>query len=73
MTNALKEAVAVVEQLPEADQEHIGRKVLQHVEKLRELRAEIDKGARELDAGKGVALDIDDVIATARKRHGTRH
>ena len=72
MTNALKKAVAEVERLPEADQEHIGRQVMNHVQKLRALRADMDPGIRSLDAGKGQELDIEDVIAVARHKHGRR-
>jgi hypothetical protein len=38
MTKALKEALVEVEKLPAPDQENIGRQMLHHVEKLRELR-----------------------------------
>jgi hypothetical protein len=72
MTKALKEALAEVEKLPSADQEMIGRQVLQHVEKLRMLRDDIDSGIRSLDAGKGRELDVDDVISVARERHEKR-
>ena len=72
MTKALKEAVAEVERLPEADQKIIARQVLNHVEKLRMLRDDIDEGMRPLDAGKGQELDIDDVISVARRRHEGR-
>jgi hypothetical protein len=34
-------------------QERIGRSLLSHVEKLRALRAEVDKGIASLDAGQG--------------------
>jgi hypothetical protein len=34
------------------------------------LRAEIDIGIRELDAGLGEELDIDDVIREAHEEHG---
>jgi plasmid stabilization system protein ParE len=56
MTNALRKAVAEVESLPEADQEHIGRQVMNHVQKLRALRADIDAGIRSLDGGKGYVI-----------------
>jgi hypothetical protein len=72
MTKALKEAVAEVERLPEADQEIIGRKMLEHVEKLRLLRDDIDAGIRSLDAGIGRELDIDDVISVAHQQHARR-
>jgi hypothetical protein len=69
MTNTLKDAVAEVERLPEADQENIGRQVLTHVEKLRTLRADIDAGLRSLDAGKGNAVNMQDVLSRARRQH----
>jgi hypothetical protein len=53
MTNTLKEALARVEELPEADQEQIGRQVLTHVQKLQALRSDIDARIRSLDAGRG--------------------
>ena len=72
MTNALSAAVEALELLPEADQENIGRQVLQHVEKLRVLRADVDAGIRSFESGAGQQLEIDDVIAVARHRHGKR-
>ena len=67
MGKILKEAIAEVANLSEADQEEIGRGLLSHVEKLRRLRADIDKGIRSLDAGAGAPLDIEDFI---RERNG---
>ncbi len=69
MTKALKQAVAEVERLPEADQENIGRQMLHHVDKLRTLRADIDAGIRSLDDGKGVEFDVRDVLSRAHARH----
>jgi hypothetical protein len=70
MTKVLKEAIDEVANLPEADQEKIGRDLQAYVTGLRQLRAEIDKGIRSLDAGKGKALDIEDLIRDANARHG---
>jgi hypothetical protein len=42
----LEQAIAQVAALPDADQEQIGRRLLSHVEKLRRLREELDKGTR---------------------------
>jgi hypothetical protein len=53
MVKTLEQAIAEVERLPAEDQEQIGRTLLSHAEKLRALRAEIDKGIRSLDAGQG--------------------
>ena len=58
MVKALEQAIAEIATLPDADQEEIGRRLLSHVEKLRQLREEIDKGIRSLEAGEGRPLDI---------------
>jgi hypothetical protein len=57
MVRSLEEAIAELERLPAEDQEQIGRSLLSHVEKLRALRAEIDKGIASLDAGRGSLLN----------------
>jgi hypothetical protein len=49
-----------VANLPNADQEQIARRLLSHVARLRQLRVEIDKGIRSLDAG-SCRLFINDV------------
>jgi hypothetical protein len=67
MVKSLEQAIAEVAALPDADQEQIGRQLLSHVEKLRSLREELDKGIRSLDAGKGTAVDIDEFIRNKRK------
>jgi hypothetical protein len=67
MTKLLKQALEAVSTLPEPDQEQIGKELLLHVEKLRTLRADLDKGIRSLRDGKGKALDVDDLIRRARK------
>jgi hypothetical protein len=58
MVKTLEMAIAEVANLPDADQEQIGRSLLSHVEKLRRLREELDKGVRSLDAGKGTRFDL---------------
>lgn len=70
MVKTLEQAIAEVANLPAADQEQIGRKLLSHVEKLRLLRGEIDKGIRSLDTGQGSELNIDDLIRQKNKGHG---
>jgi len=62
MVRTLEQAIAQVAELPDADQEQIGRRLLSHVEKLRQLREELDKGARSLDEGKGKRFSIDEFI-----------
>jgi hypothetical protein len=70
MVRTLEIAMAEVSSLPDADQEQIGRQLLSHVEKLRHLRAEIDKGIRSLDAGEGKPLDIQDFLRRKNEQHG---
>ena len=70
MAKILREAMEEISNLPEADQEKIGRELLSHLERLRRLRAEIDKGIRSLDAGGGKALDIESFLRDANARHG---
>lgn len=67
MVKSLEEAIAELERLPAEDQEQIGRSLLSHVEKLRALRAEIDKGIASLDAGQGRESSIDDFL---RQKNG---
>jgi hypothetical protein len=70
MVRALEKAIAEVSNLPAADQEQIGQQLLSHLEKLRQLRVEIDKGIRSLDAGAGEPLDIEDFLQQENERHG---
>ena len=70
MVKSLEQAVAEVVTLPEADQERIGQRLLSHVEKLRQLRVEIDKGMRSLDGGSGQELDVEAFIRDMNARHG---
>jgi hypothetical protein len=62
MVRTLEQAIAELERLPTEDQEQIGRTLLSHVEKLRALRVEVDKGLRSLDAGQGRESSIEDFI-----------
>ncbi len=70
MVKTLEQALAEVANLPDADQEQIGRRLLSHVEKLRQLRGEIDKGIRSLDAGQGREVNIEDFMRQKNKAHG---
>jgi hypothetical protein len=44
------------------DRERIGRQLPPQFEKLRRLREELDKGARSLDAGKGMRFRVEEFI-----------
>jgi type IV secretory pathway TrbF-like protein len=68
-SKTLAQAVAKAHELPEADQEQIGRELNDYIDHLRALRSDIDQGLRSLDAGHGREVDIEDVIARARASH----
>ena len=70
MVKTLQKAIAEISNLPDADQEEIGLKLLSHVEKLRALRADIDAGIRSLDAGKGKPLDVEQFIDKINRSDG---
>ena len=70
MVRTLEQAIAQISRLPDADQEQIGRKLLTHVEKLKALRTEMDKGIQSLDEGMGRALDMEDFLRDKNSRHG---
>jgi hypothetical protein len=72
MVKTLELALAKAASLPEAAQEQLGRELLERIETLAELRSEIEIGIRELDAGLGEELDIDEVIRQARDEHGRK-
>jgi hypothetical protein len=70
MVKTLELALQKAAALPEAAQEQLGRELLDRIESLAELRAEIEIGIRELDAGLGEELDVEDIIRQARAEHG---
>jgi hypothetical protein len=70
MVKTLELAMTKAASLPEAAQEQLGRELLERIESLAELRSEVEIGIRELDAGLGEELDIEDVIRQARAEHG---
>ena len=67
MVKTFERAIAEVAALPDDDQEQIGRQLLTHVEKLRRLRAELDKSAHSLDAGKGTTFSVEEFIRQKMK------
>lgn len=46
------------------------RDLLDRIETLSRLRGEIDAGLAVLDAGQGVALDVEQLMREERERHG---
>jgi len=69
-TKTLQLAMTKASALPEAAQEKIGREVLESVELLTRLRADVEVGIRELDGGLGEELHMSDVIKEARNTYG---
>ena len=69
MGTALKLAMTKAADLPEAAQEQLGRELLERIEALTQLRAEIDVGIRELDAGLGEELDVEKLIEQLHDEH----
>jgi hypothetical protein len=72
MVKTLELAITKATALSEAAQEHLGREMLERIEMLAQLRAELDVGIAQLDAGMGKELDIEDVIKRAHERHARR-
>ena len=69
MVRTLEIAISKAAELPEAAQEQLGREMLERIDALAELRAAIEVGVRQLDAGEGKELDIEAVIGQARREH----
>jgi hypothetical protein len=72
MVKTLELALSKVAALSDAAQEQIGRELLDRVDALKRLQAEVEIGLRELDAGEGRPLDIEDVIKQARDEHARK-
>jgi hypothetical protein len=72
MTKTLELAVAKASELSEAAQDLIGREMLERIEALAALRAEIQIGIDELDAGLGRELDIEELLAELNREHASR-
>jgi hypothetical protein len=67
MVKSLELALAKAAALPEATQEQIGRELLERIDALAALRAELQVGLRELDRGEGAELDIEELINQLRE------
>jgi len=72
MVKSLELAFSKAASLPDAAQEQIGRELLDRLDALARLRAEVEVGIKQLDAGEGRPLDIDDVIKQARAEHAAK-
>jgi Arc/MetJ-type ribon-helix-helix transcriptional regulator len=72
MVKTLELAIAKVAELPEAAQEALGREILKQIDELTALRAEIEIGIRQLDAGLGRELDLEEFLQRARAEHARK-
>ena len=70
--DALAQAISKARHLPVADQERIGEDFGKYLDDLASLRGQLDQGIRSLDAGLGIELDIEQVIARARSAYGKK-
>ena len=72
MVKVLELALAKAAMLPEKAQEELGLEILERIHELQELKAEIEVGIRELDAGLGEELDMDEVLRDIHVEHAGR-
>ena len=72
MNTTLELAIAKVVELPDEAQERIGFALLDRLAAMAQLRADIEIGIKELDAGLGQPLDIEDVIRRGKERLAKR-
>ena len=70
MVKTLELALSKAAALSEEAQEHLGRELLERIDALAALRAEIEAGLRELDTREGEELDIEEFIKDARAEDG---
>jgi hypothetical protein len=72
MKTAFEVAVRKAKELPKETREQIGRDVLLRIDKLERLRADLQIGIDQLDAGEGSEIDITDIIIRAHRQHGQK-
>ena len=72
MVKALQLAMTKAAALPEAAQERLGRELLERIARFNELRAAVEVGVNELDAGLGEEFDIEELIGELNDEHAGR-
>ena len=72
MVKMLELALAKASALPEAAQEQLGLEMLERIRDLEELRAEIEIGIRQLDAGLGRELDLDEFLQNIHAEYAAK-
>lgn len=71
MVKTLELAISKAAELPEAAQEQLGRELLERIDTLAKLRAQIEIGLQQLDEGRGEELDLEALLRRARRDHGS--
>ena len=71
MVKTLELAISKAAELPEAAQEQLGRELLERIDTLGRLRAEIGIGLQQLDERRGEDLDLEALLRQARRDHGS--
>jgi hypothetical protein len=71
MVKTLELALAKAATLPEAAQEELGLAILERIHELQELKVEIELGIRELDAGLGEEVDMDELLRDIHVEHAS--
>lgn len=69
VVKTLELALSKAASLPEAAQEALGRELLARIDELTRLRAEIETGLKELDAGLGKKLDVEELLRELHAEH----
>jgi hypothetical protein len=72
VVKTLELALSKAASLPEAAQEALGRELLERIDELTQLRAEVEIGLKELDAGLGKELDVEELLRELHAEHA-RH
>ena len=72
MVKTLELAISKAATLPEAAQEALGKDLLEKIEALAALRAEIDAGIADLDAGRDLEIDFDALLKELNDEHANR-
>lgn len=67
MTAKLEQAMAELVQLPTVVQDLVADEMLSQIAKVRSLREDLDEGLTSLAAGRGRAIDVEDVIRDAQE------
>lgn len=69
MTSTLALAIERASKLPPEAQETIGRHLLKQIDSLEALRAAIEVGIKELDAGLGEELDFEQLLTELNEEY----